>query len=60
MNPKKFQIFVSSTYSDLVDVRRGVIDSIQRLNHFAVGMEQFSADDDEQWEIIQETIQQTD
>lgn len=60
MNPKKFQIFVSSTYSDLADVRRGVIDSIQRMNHFAVGMEQFSADDDEQWEIIQETIQQTD
>lgn len=60
MSPKKFQIFVSSTYSDLADVRRGVIDSIQRMNHFAVGMEQFSADDDEQWEIIQETIQQTD
>jgi hypothetical protein len=60
MTPKKFQIFVSSTYSDLADVRRGVIESIQRLNHFPVGMEQFSADDDEQWEIIQETIQQTD
>jgi len=60
MTPKKFQIFVSSTYSDLADIRREVIDSIQRMNHFAVGMEQFSADDDEQWEIIQETIQQTD
>ena len=60
MTPKKFQIFVSSTYTDLAEVRRGVIDSIQRMNHFPVGMEQFSADDDEQWQIIQETIQQTD
>lgn len=60
MTPKKFQIFVSSTYKDLADVWRGVIDSIQRLYHFPVGMEQFSADDDEQWQIIQETIQQTD
>ncbi len=60
MTPKKFQIFVSSTYTDLAEVRLGVIDSIQHMNHFPVGMEQFSADDDEQWEIIQETIQQTD
>lgn len=60
MPPKKYQIFVSSTYTDLAEVRKGVIDSIQRLNHFPVGMEQFSADDDEQWQIIQETIQQTD
>lgn len=60
MNPKKFQIFVSSTYRDLSAVRRSVMESIQRLLHFPVGMEQFSADDDEQWQIIQETIQQTD
>ena len=60
MNPKKYQIFVSSTYTDLAEERSSVMDSIQRMNHFPVGMEQFSADDDEQWEIIQETIQQTD
>lgn len=60
MDAKKFQIFVSSTYSDLVDVRRGLMDAIQRLNHFPVGMEQFSADDDEQWQIIRETLEQTD
>ena len=60
MNPKKFQIFVSSTYRDLSDVRRNVMEAIQRLLHFPVGMEQFSSDDDEQWVIIQEMIQQTD
>ena len=60
MNPKKFQIFVSSTYKDLSEIRTSVMQSIQKLLHFPVGMEQFSADDDEQWQIIEETIQQTD
>src|SRR6266550_4053308 len=60
MDIKKFQIFVSSTYSDLANVRRNLMEAIQRLNHFPVGMEQFSADDDEQWQIIRETLEQTD
>ncbi len=60
MNPKKYQVFVSSTYRDLVDVRRSVMERIQHMAHFPVGMEQFSADDDDQWRIIQETIQQSD
>lgn len=60
MTTKKFQIFVSSTFTDLAETRSAVMDSIQRMNQFPVGMEQFSADDDEQWQIIQETIQQTD
>ena len=60
MHPTKYQIFVSSTYTDLVQVRRGVIEVIQGMLHFPVGMEYFSADDDEQWQIIQEIIQQTD
>lgn len=60
MDQRKYQIFVSSTYSDLAEARRGVTEAIQRLNHFPVGMEQFSADDDEQWQIIRETLEQTD
>src|SRR2546430_1913614 len=60
MTPKKYQIFVSSTHADLSQIRRGLMEVIQRMNHFPVGMEQFSADDDEQWEIIRETILQTD
>jgi len=60
MNSKKFQIFVSSTYRDLSAIRRSVMEAIQRLLHFPVGMEQFSSDDDEQWTIIQEMIQQSD
>ena len=48
MTPKKYQIFVSSTHADLSQIRRGLMEVIQRMNHFPVGMEQFSADDDEQ------------
>lgn len=60
MDSKKFQIFVSSTYTDLIKMRLSLMEMIQRLNHFPVGMEQFSADDDEQWQIIKETLEQTD
>jgi hypothetical protein len=60
MTPHKYQIFVSSTYTDLLDIRRAIIDAIHKMNHFAVGMEQFSAAEDEQWEVIQDTIRQSD
>jgi Domain of unknown function (DUF4062) len=33
MQTKKYQIFVSSTYSDLVDERREVIEAIIDLGH---------------------------
>jgi len=60
MEEKKYQIFVSSTYKDLVKAREKVIKTILTLYHFPVGMEMFSADDAEQWEIIKETINISD
>lgn len=60
MSEKKYQIFVSSTYRDLIEAREKVIETILSLYHFPVAMEMFSADDDEQWEIIEETIRQSD
>lgn len=33
----KYQIFVSSTYADLVDERRSVIESVLNLGHIPVG-----------------------
>lgn len=60
MENKKYQVFVSSTYVDLIDARKKVIDTVLSLYHFPVGMEMFSADDSEQWEIIRETIQASD
>jgi len=57
---KKYQIFISSTYEDLIEERRKVQDAILSMYQFPIGMEMFSADDKEQWEIIQETIDSSD
>lgn len=60
MDEKKYQIFVSSTYKDLIDAREAVVKTILSLYHVPIGMEMFSADDAEQWEIISETIKVSD
>ncbi|CCJ78895.1 DUF4062 domain-containing protein [Cronobacter muytjensii] len=60
MDDIKYQVFVSSTYVDLIEARKKVIETVLSLYHFPVGMEMFSADDDEQWEIIRETIDVSD
>lgn len=57
---KKYQIFISSTYEDLIEERRKVQDTILSMYQFPIGMEMFSADDKEQWEIIQDTIDSSD
>lgn len=56
----KYQIFVSSTYSDLKEERDQVIKAILEMGHIPVGMEMFSAGDDEQWEIIKTQIDDCD
>ncbi|MGN7971443.1 DUF4062 domain-containing protein [Serratia sp. 22264] len=60
MDDRKYQVFVSSTYRDLHEARKKVIEAILSIYHFPVGMEMFSADDSEQWEIIKETIDASD
>lgn len=57
---KKYQIFISSTYEDLKKEREKVRDTILSMYQFPIGMEMFSAADEEQWEIIQETIDSSD
>ena len=57
---KKYQIFISSTYKDLIEEREKVRDVILSMYHFPIGMEMFNAADEEQWEIIQETIDSSD
>lgn len=57
---KKYQIFLSSTYIDLIEQRQKVRDAILRLQHFPVGMEMFNASDENQWNIIKETIECSD
>lgn len=57
---KKYQIFISSTYTDLIEEREKVRDAILTMMHFPIGMEMFSAGDEEQWEIIRDTIDSSD
>ena len=56
----KYQIFVSSTYEDLKDERDQVIKAILEMGHIPVGMEMFSAADEEQWKIIARQIEEVD
>ena len=57
---KKYQVFISSTYKDLIPEREKVRDVILSMYQFPIGMEMFSAADEEQWEIIKETIDSSD
>ena len=53
---KKYQVFISSTYKDLIEARAKVRDAILSMYHFPVGVELFGAANEEQWQIISETI----
>ena len=57
---KKYQVFISSTYKDLIEARAKVRDAILSMYHFPVGMEVFGAANEEQWQIIRETIDSSD
>ena len=45
---KKYQVFISSTYEDLKDEREQAIKAVLEMGHISVGMEMFSAADEEQ------------
>lgn len=59
MTPK-YQVFVSSTYEDLRAERDQVIRAVLEMGHIPVGMEMFSAADEEQWKIIKRHIDESD
>lgn len=57
---KKYQVFVSSTYTDLIDERKEVIQALLELDCIPVGMEMFPAADDDQWSLIKRLIDDCD
>jgi Domain of unknown function (DUF4062) len=57
---RKYQIFVSSTYLDLIKERQDAIKAIVDLGHMPSGMEGFPAIDMEQFEYIKKVIDQCD
>jgi len=56
----KYQVFVSSTYEDLKGQRDQVIRAVLEMNHIPVGMEMFSAANEEQWAVIARHIDESD
>ena len=57
---KKYQIFISSTYVDLVEERQRVLRSILDMGHIPAGMELFSAADEEQFSYIKKILDECD
>ncbi|MVA71488.1 DUF4062 domain-containing protein [Agrobacterium vitis] len=60
MAAKKYQVFVSSTFRDLVDERQDTIRNILDLKHIPAGMELFPAADIEQLSYIKKVIDECD
>ncbi|WGX73386.1 DUF4062 domain-containing protein [Acinetobacter radioresistens] len=56
----KYQVFISSTYTDLIEARSAAINTVLESYNFPVGMELFGADNDEQWTIIKDLIDSSD
>ena len=57
---RKYQIFVSSTYEDLKDERKEVVQAILKCNCIPAGMELWPASSKSQWEIIKSVIDESD
>jgi len=57
---KKLQVFVSSTFTDLVSERQAAVSSILRAGHIPAGMELFTAGDQSQMTIIKQWIDESD
>ena len=57
---KKYQFFISSTYDDLKEERKEILDVILRLNHIPAGMEFFFSFDKEQLKFIRGVIDESD
>jgi hypothetical protein len=57
---RKLQVFVSSTYTDLVDERQAAVAAILKAGHIPAGMELFTAGDVSQMETIKRWIDESD
>lgn len=57
---KRYQVFVSSTFEDLIDERQEVMQALLELDCIPAGMELFPAADDDQWTLIKRVIDDCD
>jgi hypothetical protein len=60
MRERRLQVFVSSTYTDMIDERKAAVEAILEAGHIPAGMELFTAGDIAQWSFIKRWIQDSD
>lgn len=56
MSEKREQVFVSSTYTDLVEERHAITQTLLKADCIPAGMELFPASDSDKWDLIQRVI----
>lgn len=57
---RKYQVFISSTYTDMKDERQAAVEAILTAGHIPAGMELFAAGDESQLEAIKRWILESD
>jgi hypothetical protein len=57
---KRYQVFVSSTYVDLIPERNEVMQALLELKCMPAGMELFPAANETQWNWIKKVIDESD
>lgn len=57
---KRYQVFISSTFTDLKEERQAVLKAVLELDHMPAGMELFPASDDSAWQLIRDVIDGSD
>lgn len=57
---KRLQVFVSSTFSDLILERQSAVEAILTSGHIPAGMELFTSGDESQMEVIKQWIDESD
>ena len=57
---KKLQVFVSSTYTDLIEERQAAVEAILDAGHIPAGMELFKAGNESQLKTIYKWIDESD
>ena len=57
---KRYQVFVSSTFEDLQEERKEVMQALLELDCIPAGMELFPAANEDQWSLIKRVIDDSD
>lgn len=57
---RRYQVFISSTFKDLIDERREVMQALLEMDCLPAGMELFPAGNTDQWTLIKGVIEQSD